>query len=70
MKPRKEKPALSAAGAAAEAKRQARLAAALRENLRKRKLQKRGRDEAANEHGLDHPEGSGLQRLESKRQVK
>jgi hypothetical protein len=51
MRPRKEKPASSAAGAAAEAERQARLAAALRENLRKRKLQRRSRAEVARDHG-------------------
>ena len=47
MRVKKQKPATSTAGAAAQAERQARLAAALRDNLRKRKLQKRGRDEAA-----------------------
>jgi|tagenome__1003787_1003787.scaffolds.fasta_scaffold16340773_1 hypothetical protein len=60
-KPKKQRPTTSAAGAAAKAERQARLAVALRENLRRRKLQKRGRDEAAEDHGTQS-EGHSLQR--------
>ena len=56
------KPATTSAGAVAEAERRERLAAALRENLRRRKAQKRGRDEAA------EPPGSGP--LEERRPVK
>ena len=47
MTRRREKPAASPTGAAAEAQRRERLTAALRENLRRRKAQKRGRDDAA-----------------------
>ena len=47
MTRRQEKPAASPTGAAAEAERRERLAAALRENLRRRKAQKRGREDAA-----------------------
>jgi hypothetical protein len=47
MTRRREKPATSPAGAAAEAERRERLAAALRQNLRRRKAQKRGREDAA-----------------------
>jgi hypothetical protein len=65
MRAKKQRPQTSAAGLAAEAERQARLGAALRENLRKRKLQKRGRDAAA----ADQTE-SGCQRLEGKPEVK
>ena len=56
---------MSAAGAAAEAERRARLAAALRENLRKRKVQKRSRDEAAADQADE-----GCQPLERKPEVK
>jgi hypothetical protein len=65
MRVKKQKPATSTAGAAAQAERRARLAAALRENLRKRKLQKRGRDEAA----VDQV-GAGYQPLEGEPEVK
>jgi hypothetical protein len=47
MTRRREKPARTPAGAAAEADRRERLAEALRENLRRRKAQKRGRDDVA-----------------------
>jgi hypothetical protein len=61
MRVKKQKPATSTAGAAAQAERQARLAAA----LRKRKLQKRGRDEAA----VDQVD-AGCQPLEDEPEVK
>ena len=65
MRVKKQKPATSTAGAAAQAERQARLAAALRENLRKRELQERGRDEAA----MDQV-NAGCQPLEGEPEVK
>ena len=70
MTRRREKPGLSAAGAAAEAQRRERLAAALRENLRKRKAQKQGRDKAAEQievgWGLRTPNRLSLGRGSSK----
>ncbi|MBX6366800.1 MAG: hypothetical protein IRZ04_02400 [Rhodospirillales bacterium] len=45
----KEKPSLGARGAEAERRRNERLAAALRENLKKRKAQARGRAEREKE---------------------
>ena len=65
MRAKKQRPAMSAAGAAAEAERRARLAAALRENLRKRKVQKRSRDEASADQADE-----GCQPLEGKPEVK
>ena len=46
MTRRREKPAASPTGAA-DAERRERLAAALRQNLRRRQAQKRGREDAA-----------------------
>ena len=66
----KAKPGSSAARAAAEAERQGRLAAALRENLRKRKAQKRGLGEAARDLDPGQPREPERQPLEDKRQVK
>jgi hypothetical protein len=66
----KKTPVVSPAGAAAEAGRKARLAAALRENLLKRKVQKRGRDEAAGQAGTDLSEGEARQPLEDAPEVK
>jgi len=60
---------MSVAGAAAEAERQTRLAAALRENLRRRKLQKRGRDEISGDRDPDGND-AGRQPLEGKPRVK
>jgi hypothetical protein len=70
MARRKKRPVLSSAGAAAEAGRRARLAAALRENLLKRKAQKRGRDDAARQAGTDLSEGEARQPLEDAPEVK
>jgi hypothetical protein len=67
---RKKAPALSPAGAAAEAGRRARLATALRENLLKRKAQKRGRDDPARQAGQDLSEGEAGQPLEDAPEVK
>ena len=70
MTRRRKRPGTSPAGAAAEAERRARLATALRENLLKRKAQKRGRDEAAREAGQGEPEGADSQPLEGGPEVK
>jgi hypothetical protein len=70
MSRQKRRPAVSPEGAAAEAERRARLAAALRENLVKRKAQKRGRDEAARRAGQAEPEAPGAQALEGGPEVK
>lgn len=69
MRRRKKSPAVSPEGAAAEAERRARLAAALRENLLRRKAQKRGRD-AAREAGQAGPEPADRQPLEGGPEVK
>ena len=68
-KPQK-RPAVSPEGAAAEAERRARLAAALRENLLKRKAQKRGRDEAARQAEPGDSLGADTQPLEGGPEVK
>jgi hypothetical protein len=70
MTKRKKGPAVSPGGAAAEAERRARLAQALRENLLKRKAQKRGRDEAARQAGQEDPDPAGTQPLEGGAEVK
>ena len=67
---RRKSPAVSPEGAAAEAERRARLGAALRENLLKRKAQKRGRDEAARQAGQADPEPADPQPLEGGPEVK
>jgi hypothetical protein len=66
----RKRPGTSPAGAAAEAGRRARLAAALRENLLKRKAQKRGRDEAARQAGQEEPEAADTHPLEGGPEVK
>jgi len=53
------KPLLSAAGRRAAEQRRQRLAAALRENLRKRKAQERARTGAPQPPGSDDPDDSG-----------
>ena len=70
MAKRKKRPAVSPEGAAAEAERRARLAAALRENLLKRKAQKRGRDEAARQAEPADPLDADTQPLEGGAEVK
>jgi hypothetical protein len=70
MAGRKQRPGGSPEGAAAEAGRRARLAAALRANLAKRKAQKRGRDEAARQAGPDDPEPAPSRELETRPKVK
>ncbi|MCI0431292.1 MAG: hypothetical protein L0210_12240 [Rhodospirillales bacterium] len=67
---RKERPAITPAGAGLEAERRARLAAALRDNLRKRKAQKRGRDEAAVSPESNAVEDTPRQPLEGEPRVK
>ena len=69
MVKRKERPAVTSAGATAAAARRARLAAALRENLRKRKGQKQGRDRAAMSLEPGEAEDAARQPLEGKPQV-
>ena len=70
MARRKKRPAVSLEGAAADAERRVRLAAALRDNLLKRKAQKRGRAEAAREAGQAGPEPADGQPLEGGPEVK
>ena len=70
MTRQRKRPGTSPTGTAAEAERRTRLAAALRENLLKRKAQKRGRDEAAREAGQTGPEAPGSQPLEGGPEVK
>ncbi len=70
MARRKTRPGSSPAAVAAEAERRARQAAALRENLRKRKAQKRGRDEAAWNLEPGEAEERVGQRLEGRPRVK
>ena len=70
MKRQRKRPGTSPGGAAAEGERRARLAAALRENLLKRKAQKRGRDEAARQAGHGEPEAADRQPLEGGPEVK
>jgi hypothetical protein len=70
MARRKRNPEVSPEGAAAEAGRRARLGAALRENLLKRKAQKRGRDDAARQAGPDLSVGEAPQPLEDAPEVK
>ena len=55
------RPGSSPAGARAKAERQARLAEALRANLRKRKAQKRGREDAARQVGTAAERGEALE---------
>ncbi len=59
MAKQRHEPATSPAAEAAQAERRVRLAAALRENLRKRKSRKRGREEAGS--SADTPLEGGLQ---------
>jgi hypothetical protein len=66
----KRRPTTSPTAQAAEAERRARLAAALRANLSKRKSQKRGRDEAACQAGLDETGPDPRQPLEGGPKVK
>jgi hypothetical protein len=70
MARRKRSPKVSPEGAAVEAGRRARQAAALRENLLKRRAQKRGRDDAARQAGPGLSEGEAGQPLEDAAEVK
>jgi hypothetical protein len=70
MTRQRKRPGISPTGTAAEAERRTRLAAALRENLLKRKTQKRGRDEAARQAGEGEPQAADSQPLEGGPQVK
>ena len=70
MARRRKEPALSPDVAAAEAELRSRLAAALRENLLKRKAQKRGRDDAARPAEAAPPEPCPAQPLEGGPKVK
>jgi hypothetical protein len=70
MARRRKEPALSPEGAAAEALRQARLAAALRENLLRRKAQKRGRGDAGRQDEAGQRAACPAQPLESGPKVK
>ena len=70
MTRRSQKPGVSPHGMAEEAERRARLGAALRANLARRKAQKRGRDEAASEAGPGKDEATPAGALESRPKVK
>jgi hypothetical protein len=70
MTRQRKRPGTSPTGTAAEAERRTRLAAALRENLLKRKTQKRGRDEAARQAEEGEPQAADSQPLEGGPQVK